>query len=258
MNFLHPRARSSATVLSLTLAVTSCGDSGSSTTAGSASETAADSDSGTTGATDDATSNDTTGSAPTGTASQTGTTSAGTTSAGTTSAGTTSAGTTSADTTTGAETTGGGKDSCLAACEKLVRCEPDHPLDECLEECAPPPDASVECLDALETLTQCITRASCDDLAEVACIEEGVEYEELCDGGFETGGQECAIGGEGDMSGCKFSIECPDESLSMQCSEDKCSCFANGEPDGECQIPGVCSGDKDALDLLLECCDYEP
>ncbi len=246
------RALPLAALMSLALVVPGCGDSGSSTTAASSSDS--DSDGGSDGesTTSDATTSATTGgSAPTGTASQTGTTTAGTTGADTTSAGTTGA------TSTGEQTTGEPLDSCVAACENLAGCVPDYSLEECISDCKPELDTP-ECLEALDALNECLAEVSCDDLMESACIEQSVAYEELCFEGTETGGQDCAVGGEGDMNGCKFSLECPDETLSMQCAGDKCTCLANGEPDGECQIPNVCGGDKNPVDLLEECCGYVP
>ena len=40
----------------------------------------------------------------------------------------------------------------MAACEKITSCQPEVPLEACLQDCAPEPDASIECLCTEESI----------------------------------------------------------------------------------------------------------
>ena len=256
---------SSAALLCCALALTACGDSGNSTgsTESSASSGSEGESSTTAGP---GRSSSTGGTTPTGGESQTGgatdsgeTATSGATSDATSVDTTGASDTSTTDATTSEDTTTGGvDDGCKAACENISSCDPDYPLEQCLQECAPPLDTP-ECLAAFDALNECIAQVSCNELMAEPCKAEVELYFKACEIDGGTSGDVCSIGGGGnpDLSECEFFVDCPGESFGMQCSGDKCACTYNGELGEMCELPEVCAGDKDPYDLMMECCGFE-
>ncbi|MFZ6182730.1 hypothetical protein [Nannocystis pusilla] len=213
---------------------------------------------------EDTTGNSMTDGSPTegGTGGSDSTTGGGTTGGGTTGGGTGSDGTTG-DTSGSDGTTGGSGDAslCQDACDKLVSCELEENVRECLSWCDPlvedvsDPSIFPGCAALVEDFLECVAE-------EPMCFERDpcsgldVAIEEQCSCGQSAGG---AIDG----SECTYEEECGSVSREVHCFDGTCICEVNGEDVGECQAQAKICGslDQGAGFMAIaagECCGWEP
>lgn len=182
------------------------------------------------------------------------------------------------DDTTGGGTTGGGMtggttgndgttgDSgaaslCQDACDKLVSCELEENVRECLSWCDPlveevrDPRVFPGCAALVEDFLECVAE-------EPMCFERDpcsgldVAIEEQCG---------CGRSAEGAIDGseCTYEEECGIVSREVRCIGGTCICEVNGEDVGECQAQAkICGSLDEGSDLMAiaagECCGWEP
>jgi hypothetical protein len=165
---------------------------------------------------------------------------------------------TTTDPTDGTTTGGVDESGCDAACENLVMCVPDYPLDECLADCtADFEDGDTpECKNASAKANMCFGTLTCDqidneeygeclpifDEVDQACSGMGV-----CDADLQTMGK-----------GCRVTFTCGDSISAMQCNQNNCTCLEDGQDVGQCMNDGFCALDLDAaIDAANGCCGWD-
>lgn len=183
-------------------------------------------------------------------------------------------GSTGNDGTTGDGTTGGstGNDGttgdsgdvslCQGACDKLLACEIEENVRECLSWCddleqiAAKADPRIfpECAPVVEEFLECVAQEPmCFETDP--CSDLDFAIEEQC-------GCERIANGAIDGSECTYHEKCGVVSHDVKCSGGTCTCQVNGEDVGSCQAQAMICGDLMNLDPVAaaagECCGWEP
>lgn len=186
----------------------------------------------------------------------------------------TTGGSTGSDNTTDDDTTGGstGGDGttgdpgdtslCPSACDKLVACEIEETVRECVSWCEElendiamlDPRVFPGCVERVAEFLQCTSM-------ELMCFET-----EPCAGLLAAIEEDCGCEmlAEGDVEGkaCTYHERCGVVSRDVDCTGDTCVCKVNGEVVGECEHPMmVCEKigpDGDVAAAAGECCGWEP
>lgn len=171
---------------------------------------------------------------------------------------------------TGTGSSGGGSSSggalpttCERVCELALMCDPNKDEATCVVLCESDlAEATPACAAATETMLQCFTGLTCEQLALALdgdpgnpCGPEQIDRGDACGGGQQT----CDTGGGGNINGlaCMLETQCLGAPLRrMECDAEQCECFEDDV------LIGSCAADDGCVDLsqlgakALSCCGF--